>query len=88
MKKFLKIKTFFGTGNEERDFLYIDDFCNFLQKLISKSFHGCKIIHVGSGKTTKIKRLFITLIIKWEKNIKPKFNKFGSNINPNSLILT
>ena len=77
---------FFGTGNEERDFLYIDDFCNFLQKLISKSFHGYEIIHVGSGKTTKIKKIIYYINNKMGKNIKPKFNKFGSNINPNSLI--
>ena len=57
-----------------------------MQKLISKSFHGYEIIHVGSGKTTKIKKIIYYINNKMGKNIKSKFNKFGSNINPNSLI--
>ena len=77
---------FFGTGNEERDFLYIDDMCNFFQKIISKGFHGFEVIHVGTGKGTKIKKIIDYINYKLGKNIKPRFNKLGSHMNPDSLI--
>tara|TARA_B100000767_G_scaffold275759_1_gene315164 strand:- start:7566 stop:8498 length:933 start_codon:yes stop_codon:yes gene_type:complete len=77
---------FFGSGEEERDFIYIDDICTFMKKIIQKSFKGYKIINIGTGKGTKIKKIINYLNYKLGKKIKPKFNKIGLDINPKKLI--
>ena len=63
-------------GNCKRDFLYVDDFINFLFKvIISPNTYG-KILNVGSGKPIKIKNLIdkICKIIKINKRL-IKINK-------------
>ena len=77
---------FFGSGEEERDFLYIDDMCNFIQKVIKKSFTGLEIVHVGTGKGTKIKKIIRYINYKLKGKLEPRFNKLGLDINPNRLI--
>jgi UDP-glucose 4-epimerase len=81
-----KKNIFFGSGGEERDFIYIDDICSFMKKIIQKSFKGYKIINIGTGKGTKIKKIINYLNHKLGKKIKPKFNKIGLDINPKKLI--
>lgn len=44
--------------NCKRDFLYVDDFINFLLKVIISSKTYGQILNVGSGKPVKIKNLF------------------------------
>lgn len=58
-----KIK-YFGTGNETRAFMYIDDFCSALYKIIKKGKH-LNIYNIGVQKETSIKNLFMIL----KKNI-------------------
>ena len=77
---------FFGSGEEERDFLYINDMCDFIQKVIKKGFTGLEIINVGTGKGTKIKKIIRYINYKLGGKLKPKFNKQGHDINPNRLI--
>lgn len=77
---------FFGTGEEQRDFIYIDDLCNFIKKIIQTNFKGYKIINIGVGKGIKIKKIINSLSYKLGKKIKPQFNKVGININPIKLI--
>ncbi len=81
-----KNNIFFGSGEEERDFLYIDDMCNFIQKVIKKSFTGLEIVHVGTGKATKIKKIIRYINYKLEGKLEPRFNKLGLDINPTRLI--
>ena len=80
------INTFFGSGEEERDFIYIDDICSFMKKIIKKSFNGYRVINIGTGKGTKIKKIIKYLSQKLRKRIKPKFNNIGLNVNPKKLI--
>tara|TARA_B100001059_G_C17816595_1_gene575675 strand:+ start:1506 stop:2438 length:933 start_codon:yes stop_codon:yes gene_type:complete len=86
----LKIKQekniFFGTGEEERDFIYIDDVCSFIKKIIQKSFAGYSIINIGTGKGTKVKKIINYFNHRLGKKIKPKFNKIGLAINPKKII--
>ena len=77
---------FFGTGEEIRDWLYLDDFTELIHKIIKKSFSGKIIINVGSGKGIKIKDVINFINHKLSKNIDPIFNNFGSDSNPKKLI--
>lgn len=45
----------FGTGHETRDFIYIDDLCEFVSKVISSDLDGFRILNAASGEQTIIK---------------------------------
>ncbi len=80
------INIFFGTGEEIRDWLFIDDMTNLIFRIIKKNFKNIKIINVGSGKGIKIKDIISYISTKMNKNIIPKFNGYGKNSNPKILI--
>jgi len=77
---------FFGTGNEVRDFIHVKDFGNLIKIILRKGFKGYFVINVGSGKGFKISSVIKYIIKKFNLKIKPKFNKFGINLNPTTLI--
>ena len=51
----------FGTGNESRDFIHIDDLLNCIDLLIKNANFCADIINIGNGDEVKIKDL-VTLI--------------------------
>ena len=57
-----------------------------MKKIIKKSFNGYRVINIGTGKGTKIKKIIKYLSQKLRKRIKPKFNNIGLNVNPKKLI--
>lgn len=77
---------FFGTGEELRDWLYIDDLTDLIYKIVKENFSGKLILNVGSGKGIKIKDVINFINKKFDKNLKPIFNKIGSDSNPKKLI--
>jgi UDP-glucose 4-epimerase len=59
-----KIKLF-GTGEESRDFIFIDDVCSAIQFLVEKDLEKAEIINLASGHETKIKtvaEVFMSLL--------------------------
>jgi len=80
-------RIFFGTGNEIRDYVYIDDFCNLINKVLNKSFKDFQIINAGTGKGTKLKDIIKHIKKKMGVKIIPKFNKFGFRTNPKSMVV-
>lgn len=77
---------FFGTGNEIRDYIYISDFCDLINKVLNKKFKGFKIINVGTGKGIKIREVISYIKKKLDIKISPKFNKFGYKNNPKRMV--
>lgn len=47
--------TLFGTGNESRDFIYIEDLVQVVSLIIKQNFQGANIINVASGNELTIK---------------------------------
>ena len=78
---------FFGTGNEIRDYVYIDDFCDLMNRILKKGFKDFKIINVGTGKGTKIRDIIHFIKKKFKVKITPKFNKFGRDENPKRIVV-
>ncbi len=78
---------FFGTGNEIRDYIYINDFCDLINKVLNKDFKGFKIINVGTGKGIKLREIISYLKKKLDIKITPKFNKFGYKNNPMRMVV-
>ena len=75
----------FGLGNEMRDFLYIDDFLNFIDLIIKKQKNKYEIFNCTYGKSYKIIDI-LKKIIKFS-NTKKKIKKIkGKNINVNILV--
>lgn len=46
---------FKGTGNQTRDFIYIDDLCRIIELIISNKAQGYNAYNVGTGTETSIK---------------------------------
>tara|TARA_Y100001958_G_C21224437_1_gene549800 strand:- start:623 stop:1516 length:894 start_codon:yes stop_codon:yes gene_type:complete len=79
---------FKGTGNESRDFIYIDDaikaFALLLRKKIKNNY---EIFNCGTGKSTNVKRI-VNLILKLKKCKKePDFNGKSEKYIPNKLMV-
>ena len=71
----LKSKNFNCTSGEQiRDFLYVDDLINLMLKILEKKFSKKKIYNVGSGKPIKIKKI-IQIILNKIKKGNPNFGK-------------
>ena len=47
----------FGTGNETRDFIYIDDLLQLIKVIIDKSPFECNIYNAANGTETEIKQI-------------------------------
>lgn len=77
VEKFLKQErpVIYGTGNQTRDFVYIDDAVKALILLAKKG--GSEIYNVGSGKETSLNKVFsMTKQLLGEK-IKPMYKNSG-----------
>ena len=77
---------FFGTGDEIRDYIYIDDFCSLINRVLQKSFRGFEVINAGTGQGVKLKSVINYIKKKLEIKITPKFNRVGSSTNPLSMV--
>ena len=61
-------------GNQERDFLYVDDFIDLIIKILGSKNIKSGIFNVGSGKPIKVKTAILTIVKKIKKGI-PLFGK-------------
>ena len=62
-----------GSGDQSRDFIFIDDVIDALCLLIEKGMN-CGVIQIGSGEATTIKSLINKIINISKKNITPIFD--------------
>ena len=85
-KIYRKKKIFFGTGNEIRDWLYIDDLVNLIYKIILNKNNKYEIFNVGSGKGIKLHYAINKICNLMNISIQPKFNKVGIDKNPKKLV--
>ena len=78
---------FWGSGNEVRDYIHIDDVCEIINKLLKKNLKGLNIINCGVGNVYKTAEIInkIKLILKINNN-KLNFNGFRLNQDPGILI--
>ena len=59
-----KLITIFGNGNQKRDFLYVDDLCSAIAKMLKNDNSNNKIYNLGSGKALSINQIFKKLNYK------------------------
>tara|TARA_Y100000996_G_scaffold408252_1_gene387027 strand:- start:444 stop:1394 length:951 start_codon:yes stop_codon:yes gene_type:complete len=59
-----KLITIFGNGNQKRDFLYVDDLCSAIAKVLKNDNSNNKIYNLGSGKALSINQIFKKLNYK------------------------
>ena len=62
-----------SSGNQSRDFLYVDDFVKAVFKLLIKKNNNGEIFNIGYGKASNIKKLIIFI----NQKIKKGFPEFG-----------
>ena len=63
-----------SSGNQIRDFIYIDDLINVLLKILKKKKLDGEIVNIGSGETVSIKKLILK-ICKLSNGGQPQFGK-------------
>ena len=88
-KKFTTINNspvFYGTGNEVRNFIYIDDLCLIVKENISQRVKG--VIDVGSNKSLTIREVLDTFVSVLGKDINYNFNNITDKGNPRDLSKT
>jgi UDP-glucose 4-epimerase len=52
----------FGTGEQMRDYVYVEDICNAMIKLAEKDNHYGNIFNLGSGEGTSFKEMVNTIV--------------------------
>ena len=63
-----------SSGNQIRDFIYIDDLINVLLKILKNKKLDGEIVNIGSGETISIKKLILK-ICKLSNGGQPQFGK-------------
>lgn len=56
------IISLFGTGNETRDFIYIDDIVKIIEKILHTSDFSCKKFNIATGTQITIRKLVTTML--------------------------
>lgn len=59
-----------GTGEEERDLLHVDDLCGFVEKALRNQTEKNRLYNCGSGKKISVKELVELIIEKSGKNLR------------------
>jgi dTDP-glucose 4,6-dehydratase/UDP-glucose 4-epimerase len=72
-----------GTGEETRDFIYIDDLCAAIHLIINNSSMSGDIFNVSSGNMTTIADAVHLLLNKMNTSVKVRFNGKVRAGNPN-----
>ena len=76
---------FYGTGNEVRDYLHINDFANLIKIIFNSKIKNFEIINVGSGNSYKIIDVIQYIKKGFNNTGKVLFNNKGVNQNPKYL---
>lgn len=66
--------TVWGNGQEERDFLYIDDFVSLIQMIIDRQDHDFELFNAGSGTTFRLRDWIELIIMVSGKNLDIKYD--------------
>ncbi len=83
IKSCLNNKTFdLTSGNQYRDFCYVDDFCDAIIKSFNNKKINGKILNISSGKKTQIKKI-VKIIQQKIKKGKPRFGNKKLRKNEN-----
>ena len=63
-----------GSGDETRDFIYIDDLINSIYNILQNGLFNGESVNIGSGKEIKIKEAAQIFINEFNPKLKLKFN--------------
>tara|TARA_B110000438_G_C15739248_1_gene617706 strand:- start:45 stop:983 length:939 start_codon:yes stop_codon:yes gene_type:complete len=75
-----------GEGNEKRDFLYIDDFCSAIKKIIDKQKVKFDLLNISYGKSFSVGEIVKIIKSIMKKNYKISFDKSKPSIKINILV--
>ena len=82
-KNSTKKLTVWGNGKEKRDFLYIEDFCTAIHKIIVKQKSAFELINVSYGKTFSVNDVVKKIKLIMKKSFKIFFDKRKPSIKIN-----
>lgn len=68
-----EVFTFFGDGNQTRDFVYVKDLVNAISLIVRTTYTNGQVFNVGNGDKTSLKDIFNTFNSHFNKTIDYKF---------------
>jgi UDP-glucose 4-epimerase len=68
-----RIPTFYATGDQGRDYIYVDDLIDLAIAVAKGNYNGFEIINVASNKSYSVKELYKIASNIMGKDIKPEF---------------
>jgi dTDP-glucose 4,6-dehydratase/UDP-glucose 4-epimerase len=77
-----EIVELFGTGNESRDFIYIDDLVSAVDIIVSKASFTGEVINVSSGKEILIRHAAETFLNHYKPGAELKFSGIAKPGDP------
>lgn len=77
---------FFGSGDELRDWIYIEDFIKILDNYVSKYDSMDNIVNIGSGDAVSVKQVVGILYKLTDTNVSPSFVDGGKEGDPKHLV--
>jgi UDP-glucose 4-epimerase len=73
---------FFGTGQELRDWIHVEDVCALVKKILEVEMRQLSIYNGGTGQGVNIKAILETLFRSLNVSIKPEFSGQGKQGDP------
>ena len=67
-----------GDGKDCKDYIYIEDFCKILSKLIKDEFQGYHVLNVGSGTLLSVNQIVSTIRNKYVQSFKTQYIRTNS----------
>ena len=78
--------TIYGSGNQSRDFIHVDDIIQIVSLLFVKNIKS-NLFNVGSSKNTTIKKIKDLIDPKWKSvNLAKRFDDIEKSISNNNKI--
>ena len=72
----------YGTGNETRDFIFIEDMVGVVELIVRKANTNAEIFNIASGEANTIKKVAELFLSHIDKNTKIKFNSIERKGDP------
>ncbi|OGR35003.1 MAG: hypothetical protein A2051_10320 [Desulfovibrionales bacterium GWA2_65_9] len=77
---------FFGSGQEERDYLHVTDAARLLFLAVQAASPACPVVNGGSGRGLSTREVLTALAHCWGENLAPRFNGTVKQGDPQRLV--
>lgn len=78
--------SFFGTGDESRDFLHVSDAVGLIEVATKHASAGCPVVNGGTGRGVSVREIVSSIAKHWQPAPLPEFNGEVRSGDPKHLV--